>query len=90
MRLVVSAIGGLSCLMVAVGFKAKYSAIVLVTILSVFNLAVNNWWTIDFNPVHRDFVKYDFFQTLSIMGGFLLLVNVGPGGFSVDEKKKNF
>ncbi|KAJ2334033.1 ER-derived vesicles protein erv29, partial [Coemansia sp. RSA 2681] len=90
MRLIVSAIGGLSCLMVAVGFKAKYSAIVLVTILSVFNLAVNNWWTIDFNPVHRDFVKYDFFQTLSIMGGFLLLVNVGPGGFSVDEKKKNF
>ncbi|KAJ2722811.1 ER-derived vesicles protein erv29 [Coemansia sp. Benny D115] len=89
-RLIVSAIGGMSCLMVAVGFKAKYSAIVLVTILSVFNLMVNNWWSIDFNPTHRDFVKYDFFQTLSIMGGFLLLVNVGPGGFSVDEKKKNF
>ncbi|KAJ2661479.1 ER-derived vesicles protein erv29 [Coemansia sp. RSA 1200] len=89
-RLVVSIIGGLSCLMVAVGFKAKWSAIVLVTILSVFNLMVNNWWSIDFNPTHRDFVKYDFFQTLSIMGGFLLLVNVGPGGFSVDEKKKNF
>ncbi|KAJ1860418.1 ER-derived vesicles protein erv29 [Coemansia sp. RSA 1722] len=89
-RLLVSAVGGLSCLMVAVGFKAKYSAIVLVAILSVFNLMVNNWWSIDFNPTHRDFVKYDFFQTLSIMGGFLLLVNVGPGGFSVDEKKKNF
>lgn len=90
MRVVVSVIGGLSCVMVAVGFKAKWSAIVLVTILSVFNLLVNNWWSIDFNPVHRDFVKYDFFQTLSIMGGFLLLVNVGPGGFSVDEKKKSF
>ncbi|KAJ1884725.1 ER-derived vesicles protein erv29, partial [Kickxella alabastrina] len=89
-RLIVSAVGGMSCLMVAVGFKAKWSAIVLVTILSVFNLMVNNWWSIDFNPTHRDFVKYDFFQTLSIMGGFLLLVNVGPGGFSVDEKKKNF
>ncbi|KAJ1864634.1 ER-derived vesicles protein erv29 [Coemansia sp. RSA 2703] len=89
-RMIVSIIGGMSCLMVAVGFKAKYSAIVLVTILSVFNLMVNNWWSIDFNPTHRDFVKYDFFQTLSIMGGFLLLVNVGPGGFSVDEKKKNF
>ncbi|KAI9506025.1 ER-derived vesicles protein erv29 [Coemansia spiralis] len=89
-RLIVSVIGGLSCVMVAVGFKAKWSAIVLVTILSIFNLMVNNWWSIDFNPTHRDFVKYDFFQTLSIMGGFLLLVNVGPGGFSVDEKKKNF
>ncbi|KAI8324207.1 SURF4-domain-containing protein, partial [Martensiomyces pterosporus] len=89
-RLIVSLVGGLSCVMVAVGFKAKWSAIVLVTILSVFNLVVNNWWAVDYNPTHRDFVKYDFFQTLSIMGGFLLLVNMGPGGFSVDEKKKNF
>ncbi|KAJ1919044.1 ER-derived vesicles protein erv29 [Mycoemilia scoparia] len=89
-RLIVSIIGGLSCVMVAVGFKAKWSAIVLVTILSVFNLLVNNWWSIDFNPTHRDFVKYDFFQTLSILGGFLLLASIGPGGFSVDEKKKNF
>ncbi|KAJ1677415.1 ER-derived vesicles protein erv29 [Spiromyces aspiralis] len=90
LRLVVSIIGGLSCVMVAVGFKAKWSALVLVSILSVFNLFVNNWWSIDFNPTHRDFVKYDFFQTLSILGGFLLLASIGPGGFSVDEKKKNF
>ena len=26
----------------------------------------------------------------AIVGGLILLVNMGPGGFSVDEKKKNF
>ena len=30
--------------MVAVGFKAKWSASFLVTLLSVFNVFINNWY----------------------------------------------
>lgn len=115
-RVAVSFFGFIACVMVVVGFKAKFSAIMLVVILSVFNLFVNNWWTVSYcasssNPVlscllktclliivcflqlhakhpHKDFAKYDFFQILSIVGGLLLLVNMGPGQLSVDEKKK--
>ncbi|KAK5675075.1 ER-derived vesicles protein erv29 [Elasticomyces elasticus] len=87
-RLVVIAIGFVACVMVVVGFKAKWSAIILVMILSVFNIIVNNFWTLHPHHPHKDFAKYDFFQILSIVGGLLLLVNMGPGQFSVDEKKK--
>jgi uncharacterized membrane protein YphA (DoxX/SURF4 family) len=45
-RVIVSIFGFVACVMVAVGFKAKMSAVLLVMILSVFNLIVNNWWTV--------------------------------------------
>jgi uncharacterized membrane protein YphA (DoxX/SURF4 family) len=108
-RVLVIMVGAVACVMVAVGFKAKWSAIVLVMILSVFNILVNNFWTVSGEHTrgdgfaelmltcflqlhphhpHKDFAKYDFFQILSIVGGLLLLVNMGPGQVSFDEKKK--
>ncbi|KAK3831559.1 MAG: SURF4 family-domain-containing protein [Linnemannia gamsii] len=89
-RFIGAIIGFGACVMVAVGFKAKWSAMFLVLFLSVFNIVVNNWWSVENSSAHKDFLKYDFFQTLSIMGGLLLLVTLGPGGMSMDEKKKAF
>ncbi|KAF2862687.1 putative COPII-coated vesicle protein SurF4/Erv29 [Piedraia hortae CBS 480.64] len=87
-RVVVICLGAVACVMVVVGFKAKWSAIILVMILSIFNVLVNNFWTLHPSHPHKDFAKYDFFQILSIVGGLLLLVNMGPGQVSFDEKKK--
>jgi uncharacterized membrane protein YphA (DoxX/SURF4 family) len=87
-RIFVSLLGAVACVMVVVGFKAKFSATLLVVILSIFNILVNNFWTLHEHHPHKDFAKYDFFQILSIVGGLLLLVNSGPGQFSIDEKKK--
>ncbi|ATY58863.1 COPII-coated vesicle 4 Erv29 [Cordyceps militaris] len=87
-RVLVSLLGAGACVMVVVGFKAKFSATLLVVILSIFNIFVNNFWTLHEHHPQKDFAKYDFFQILSIVGGLLLLVNSGPGQFSIDEKKK--
>lgn len=45
-RVVVSLFGFVACIMVVVGFKAKWSAVILVVLLSVFNILVNNFWTV--------------------------------------------
>lgn len=90
LSIVFATIAGISCVMVAVGFKARYSAMFLVAILSVANIVINPWWMHSSESAERDFLRYDFFQWLSIMGGFLLLANTGPGELSLDEKKKAF
>ena len=66
-RVLVSLIGFVACVMVVVGFKAKFSAVMLVVILSIFNLIVNNFWTLHEHHPQKDFAKYDFFQILSIV-----------------------
>ena len=66
-RIAVSVIGFIACVMVVVGFKAKFSAVMLVLILSIFNVLVNNFWTLHERHPHKDFAKYDFFQILSIV-----------------------
>ncbi|CCH60506.1 hypothetical protein TBLA_0C07150 [Henningerozyma blattae CBS 6284] len=70
----------------AIGYKTKLASIMLGLILTFYNVAWNNYWFYDSSK--RDFLKYEFYQNLSIIGGLLLVTNTGAGGFSVDEKKK--
>ena len=57
-RMLLSIIGLFACVMVAVGFKAKYSAMFLVALLSIFNILINNFWSVHSAHPHRDFLKY--------------------------------
>src|SRR2546423_9190540 len=45
-RIMVSLFGFVACVMVVLGFNAKLSALILVVLLSVFNLLVNNFWPV--------------------------------------------
>ena len=58
LRIFISTFGLLACIMVAVGFKAKYSAMFLVALLSVGNILINNFWSVGSGHPHRDFLKY--------------------------------
>jgi ER-derived vesicles protein len=45
-RTVVAIIALIGCIMVVIGFKAKWSAWMLITFLSISNVVLNNWWSL--------------------------------------------
>jgi len=84
-------IGGICILFVAVGFKTKLSALFLVAYLTFVNFYSNCFWLVpDRQRALHDFLKYDFFQTMSVIGGLLYVVALGPGEVSVDARKKGW
>lgn len=74
---------------VTIGWKTKLSALALAVYLFLMNIWINAFWSLDYHSSHRDLYKYDFFQTLSIIGGLLLLISLGPGRVSLDHSRRN-
>merc|ERR1712167_278128 len=69
------------CAGVLLGFKAKAAGVLLLLLLGVGNMVMHPFWSV--KPHMYDFTKFYFFQTLSVMGGLMLLILHGPGGLSV-------
>jgi uncharacterized membrane protein YphA (DoxX/SURF4 family) len=55
--------------------------------LFIVNFFANNFWAAT-DPRSADVKRYEYFHTLSIIGGLLCVVRMGAGKLSVDGVKK--
>lgn len=80
---------GVLLIMVFIGFKTKLCTLVMVFYFSVTNIIYNSFWILDVTDPIYDILKSRFFGRISVIGGLLYIVVLGPGGVSFDERKKH-
>mmetsp|Transcript_17006 Transcript_17006/g.40569 ORF Transcript_17006/g.40569 Transcript_17006/m.40569 type:complete len:273 (-) Transcript_17006:39-857(-) len=73
----------ISCMLVWVGFKTFLMATAVGVAVGVDTIFRFPYWAVPAD--RRDNVKFHFFQSLSLVGGMLLLAVHGPGQFSLDS-----
>lgn len=76
------AFGGLSVL---IGYKARWSALVLLVLTAGTVAILHNFW--DMEGLERVRNQTQALKSLAIMGGLLLIAVGGPGRFSLDGSR---
>lgn len=76
----VEVLGGLSILL---GYKVRYSAMILFLYLLPVSLIMHNFWAFDGPRFMNQFIH--FLKNLAIMGGMLYLAHYGAGPYSIDR-----
>jgi len=74
-------LGGLSILL---GIRARAGAMLLVFFLIPTTLIFHNFWTYDTTSMEYKMQMINFMKNSAILGGVLMVLAFGSGGFSVD------
>lgn len=64
-----------------IGLNTEENACVLAIILFLKNVQSNPFWAASSDG---SLLQYNFFETISVIGGLLLIISLGPGGASYD------
>jgi len=79
---VIALLGGLS---VALGYKAKWGACLLVLFLIPVTLMMHNFWAIS-DPVMAQMQQTMFMKNLALLGAALFISQMGSGPLSLDNR----
>src|SRR6476661_1040849 len=80
----VAAIDLFGGILILVGFQTRWAALVLIIFCICTLFIAHNFWTMA-GPA-RAANMGNFYKNIALIGGLLLLMNTGPGSYSVDAK----
>jgi len=82
--ILIEVLGGLSVLL---GLKAKIGAAALIVFLIPASLIFHNFWTLE--GMEQQIQMIMFMKNIAIIGGLLLVIGLGSGPLSLNNRKKS-
>ncbi|MET0312498.1 MAG: DoxX family protein [Burkholderiaceae bacterium] len=73
-------------LLVLVGFQTRWAALGIAFFTAVITFIFHNYWAMP--EAAQMMQKQAFFKNIAIVGGLLVIAAFGPGGWSVDAKRR--
>lgn len=73
-------------LLLLVGLKARWAALGLAIFVAVVTPIFHNYWALPEAQVMMQMQA--FYKNIAVLGGLLVLVAFGPGGISLDARRK--
>lgn len=80
LSIVVEIVGGLALL---IGFRARWAALAFVVFLIIITPIFHNFWSAP--PAEVMSQQINFIKNMAIVGGMLMVMAFGAGGYSVDK-----
>ncbi|HME34837.1 MAG TPA: DoxX family protein [Candidatus Sulfotelmatobacter sp.] len=77
----------LGALLVLLGYRAKLGAWLIALFLVGVTPMLHNFWAVT-DPMMRQMQMINFMKNMSMLGGALLITQLGPGPWSLDARKK--
>ena len=81
---VIAALGALSILL---GYRAKIGAWLIVLFLAIVTPVMHNFWAVA-DPAAAQAQMVNFLKNFSMLGGALLITQLGAGPWSLDARRK--
>lgn len=73
-------------LLLLVGFQARWAALGIAIFTAVITFIFHNYWAMPPEMVMMQ--KQAFFKNIAVVGGLLVIVAFGAGGWSIDGRRK--
>jgi putative oxidoreductase len=73
-------------ILLLIGFQARLAALGIAIFTAVITFIFHNYWAV---PAEQMMLQQQaFFKNIAVVGGLLMIVAYGAGGWSVDGKRK--